>query len=68
VIVIQKDLTNGDVIFDMNKLEVINLDTAKPKEYYNAFLSQKLIEEFEKRNIEGFYCRTKEDALKKFWR
>ena len=65
MIAIHKDLANEDVIFDMNKLEVINLDTVKPKECYNALLSQKLIEEFEKRNIEGFYCRTKEEALNK---
>ena len=37
----------------------------EPKEVYNNLLSQKLIEEFSKRNIEGFYCETKEDALKK---
>lgn len=37
----------------------------RPKECYNALLAQKLIEEFKKRNIEGFYCETKEDALKK---
>ncbi|HEY5585314.1 MAG TPA: lactate utilization protein [Ruminiclostridium sp.] len=37
----------------------------KPKECYNALLAQKLIEEFKKRNIEGLYCETKEDALKK---
>lgn len=36
-----------------------------PKERYNALLAQKLIEEFEKRNMEGFYCKTKEDALQK---
>ncbi len=37
----------------------------KPKECFNALLAQKLIEEFEKRNMEGFYCATKEEALKK---
>lgn len=37
----------------------------KPKEYYNALLGQKLVEEFEKRNMEGYYCETKEEALKK---
>lgn len=36
-----------------------------PKECYNILLAQKLIQEFQKRNIEGFYCKTKEDALKK---
>lgn len=41
------------------------MDTMKPKECYNALLAQKLIEEFEKRNIEGFYCKTKEEALEK---
>lgn len=37
----------------------------KSKECYNALLAQKLIEEFKKRNMEGFYCETKEDAVKK---
>lgn len=37
----------------------------KPRDYYNDLLAQKLIEEFEKRNIEGYYCHTKEEALKK---
>ena len=32
---------------------------------YNALLAQKLIVEFEKRNLEGYYCETKEEALKK---
>ncbi len=32
---------------------------------YNALVAQKLIKEFKSRNIEGFYCETKEDALKK---
>ena len=36
-----------------------------PKERYNALLARKLIEEFEKRNMEGFYCKTKEEALRK---
>ena len=35
------------------------------KECYNALLAQKLMVEFKKRNMEGFYCETKEDALKK---
>lgn len=37
----------------------------KLQEKYNALLAQKLIGEFEKRNIEGYYCLTKEEALKK---
>lgn len=37
----------------------------KPKECYNSLLAQKLIEEFRKRNMEGFYCETKEAAVKK---
>lgn len=41
------------------------MDTIKPKECYNALLAQKLIEEFQKRNIEGFFCKSKEEALKK---
>lgn len=41
------------------------MDTAKIKECYNALTAQKLIEEFEKRNIVGFYFKTKEEALKK---
>lgn len=36
-----------------------------PKECYNTLLAQKLIEELKKRNMEGFYCETKEEALKK---
>lgn len=43
----------------------MNIDTIKPKECYNALVAQKLIEEFEKRNIVGFYFKTKEEALKK---
>lgn len=35
------------------------------KQCYNALLAQKLIAEFEKRNLEGYYCETKEAALKK---
>lgn len=41
------------------------MDTIKSKECYNALLAQMLIQEFEKRNIEGFYCETKEEALEK---
>ncbi len=37
----------------------------EPREVYNVLLAQKLIEEFKKRNMEGFYCATKEEALKK---
>lgn len=37
----------------------------KPKECYHALLAQKLIQELCKRNMEGFYCETKEEALKK---
>ncbi len=37
----------------------------KPKECYHALLTQKLLEELKKRNMEGFYCETKEDAVKK---
>jgi hypothetical protein len=36
-----------------------------PTQRYNQLLAQKLIEEFEKRNMEGYYCETKADALKK---
>ena len=36
-----------------------------PKQYYNALLARKLLEEFAKRNIEGHYFPTKEEALKK---
>lgn len=34
-------------------------------EVYNTLLAEKLIEELKKRNMEGFYCKTKEDAVKK---
>jgi len=37
----------------------------KPQECYNALLATKLIEELQKRNMEGFYCETKEEAVKK---
>lgn len=40
-------------------------DTIKPKECYIALLAQKVIEALNKRNMEGHYCETKEDALKK---
>ncbi|WP_304340255.1 lactate utilization protein [Metaclostridioides mangenotii] len=36
-----------------------------PKQSYNSLLAKKLIEEFQKRNMEGFYCETKEDSLEK---
>ena len=35
------------------------------KQSYNALLSQKLMAEFAERNFEGYYCATKEEALKK---
>jgi L-lactate utilization protein LutB len=35
-----------------------------PKQSYNALLAQKVIKEFESRNIQGYYCETKEEALK----
>ncbi len=41
------------------------MNTIKPKECYNTLLAHKLIEELQKRNMEGFYCKTKEDAVKK---
>lgn len=41
------------------------MDTMKPKKCYNALLAQKLIEEFKKRDMEGFYCETKEEAINK---
>jgi len=41
------------------------MDATNSNELYNSLLSQKLIEEFKKRNIEGFYCKTKEEALQK---
>lgn len=36
-----------------------------PEQKYNALLAQKVIKEFNSRNIQGFYCETKDDALKK---
>ncbi len=36
-----------------------------PAECYNQLLAQKLIEEFKKRNMEGYFCKTKADALNK---
>jgi hypothetical protein len=35
------------------------------RQCYNALLAEKLMVELKKRNMEGFYCETKEDALKK---
>jgi hypothetical protein len=32
---------------------------------YNRLLAQKLIDEFERRNMEGIFCEEKSDALKK---
>lgn len=43
----------------------MTMDIKKSWKCYNSLLAQKLIEEFEKRNIEGFYCESKEDALEK---
>ncbi|MCS4515549.1 lactate utilization protein [Clostridium botulinum] len=37
----------------------------KSRECYNTLLAQKLIEELKKRNMEGFYCKTKDEALQK---
>ena len=34
-------------------------------ECYNALLAKKLITDFEKRGFEGYYCETKNDAIKK---
>jgi hypothetical protein len=39
-----------------------------PRQSYNTLLAQKVIKEFNNRNIQGFYCETKEEALKKFLR
>ncbi len=36
-----------------------------PRTCYNSLLAQKLIEGLDKRNIEGVYCETKEEAVKK---
>lgn len=36
-----------------------------PKTCYNALLAQKVIEGLDKRNIDGVYCETKEEAVKK---
>jgi L-lactate utilization protein LutB len=41
------------------------MNTTTPRECFNALLVKKLIKEFAKRNIEGFYCETKEEAVKK---
>lgn len=41
------------------------MSTVKPKQCDYALLAQKLIEELRKRNMEGFYCETKQDAAKK---
>ncbi|MBC9784061.1 lactate utilization protein [Heliobacterium chlorum] len=37
----------------------------KTRECYNVLLSQKLVEELKKRNMEAYYCVTKEEAVKK---
>lgn len=36
-----------------------------PAQKYNALLAQGLIDAFQMRNMEGFYCETKEEALAK---
>jgi hypothetical protein len=36
-----------------------------PKTCYNSLLAQKVIEGLDKRNIEGVYCETREEAVKK---
>lgn len=41
------------------------MNTIKPQKVYNDLLAQKLIEELQKRNMEAFYCETKEEAVKK---
>lgn len=41
------------------------MNTVKPKECHKNLLAQKLMVELKKRNMEAFYCETKEDALKK---
>ncbi|MEI6101445.1 MAG: lactate utilization protein [Eubacteriales bacterium] len=37
----------------------------EPNECYNTLMAEKVIAEICKRNMDGFYCETKEDALKK---
>ncbi|MGE5391394.1 MAG: lactate utilization protein [Deltaproteobacteria bacterium] len=41
------------------------MDTLKPKECYRTLLAQKLIAEFARRQMEGFYCESKADAVTK---
>ncbi|HUI92096.1 MAG TPA: lactate utilization protein [Chitinivibrionales bacterium] len=36
-----------------------------PRQKYNALLAQKVIKELGNRNIQGFYCETKKEALEK---
>lgn len=36
-----------------------------PKEKYNETIAKRVIAAFDKRNIEGYYCANKEEALKK---
>jgi hypothetical protein len=38
-----------------------------PNQYYDSLRANKLIEELEKRDIEGFYCCSKADALTKLF-
>ncbi len=37
----------------------------KPLDEYNLLIAHKLIQSLKKRNMEGFYCETKQDAVKK---
>ena len=41
------------------------MNIISPRECFNGLLAQKIIEEFAKRNIEGFYCPTGQDAINK---
>ncbi len=36
-----------------------------PEQSYNSLVANKLIKELQKRNMEGYYCPTKQDALNK---
>lgn len=37
----------------------------EPRKQYNSLVAKKLIQELSKRNIEGVYCETKQEALEK---
>ena len=37
---------------------------ATPMEMRNELLAQKIIKNLERRNMEGYYCKTKEEAVK----